>query len=113
MKLLRQLIKEEIRQLSMNVINRLMGFLEEIDNVRGELMNAYGVGTIWKDRKDSTDKSLVKSQVDQLLHLGEEIKSITSFLNKQFNDKNLTQSLNKLVNTLDELSRATKGGMLG
>lgn len=111
--LLRQLIKEEIKQLSMNLINRLMGFLDEIDNVRGELMNAYGIGTIWKDRKGSEDKHLVKSQVDQILHLSSELKSLGGYLNKQYNDKNLNTTVNQLVDTLGELSKATKGSGLG
>ncbi len=112
-RLLRKLIKEENKNLSLNLITRLMGFLDEIDTVRGELMNAYGVGTVWKDRAGADDKHIVKSQVEQLIHLSSELSSLGNYLNKQFNDKNLNTAINQLVGTLGELSKATKSSGLG
>lgn len=104
--LLRQLISEEIKQLSNNLLKRLLGFIEEIDTVCGEVKNAYGIGTVWADRKSAEQDGVVKSQIEQLLHLINELDSLGQYINRQYQDKNLKTCINALIVSLTQLSMA-------
>lgn len=106
--LLRELIRENLDELSDNLLNRLDGFIEEVQRLMYEIIENSGVGSIWKDRKDGGSK-IVKSSMDQLIHLIGEFESLSKFIEKQYNDKSVSNTITSLVGSLNSMIKSGSG----
>lgn len=101
----------DINKLSDNLLKRLAGFVDEVENLTDEIMGNAGNKSIWEDRKHGAAQR-VKSAIEQLLHLTGEFQSLSGYLEKRYNNKNIKTVISKLVDSLNDMSKSGKKGLL-
>jgi hypothetical protein len=96
-------------ELSENLLNRLSGFVDEVERLSQDIVDNSGSGSVWADRKDS-GSAIVKSSVEQLEHLVGEFESLSKYIEKQYSDKTVAKTIANLVESLTVLTKSTGGG---
>lgn len=108
-KMLRALIRECLlnednvpsSKLSDNLLNRLEGFLEEIQSLLKEIV---GNGKIWASGAE-TSYEIVNSCIDQLIHLSGELSSLSRFIERRYHDRVVTNNVSALAKSLSGLKK--------
>ncbi len=104
-------VVESIDQLSDNLLERLNGFVDEIENVSDDILKNAASKNIWKDLIDGKGKEhILKSSVESLQHLSGELESLSKYLENRYHDKIMTGVIKNLVTSLGTLSKSTSSG---
>lgn len=98
-------------QLSDKILDRLSGFLEEVQRLSFEINSTAGNASIWKDRRGG-GKIIVDSCIDQLIHLSNEVESLSEYLNSRYENLSLNRCILNLVETLRSLRGASGSKLL-
>lgn len=102
--------RADINKLSDQLLRRLAGFVDEVENLTREIVNTAGNKSIWKDREKGGAEQ-VKSSIEQLLHLTGEFESLAGYLEKRYNNKTIKGVINNLVSSLKDMAKSGKKGL--